>query len=254
MPSTKRLIVASYNIHKGMSPLNLQLSVRAARERMAALKPDVLFLQEVQGAHARRAQRHPEFPHQGQHTFFGEMEGYTATYAISREYKAGHHGNAVVTRHRVVSHGYVDISHHRLEGRTLLHTELSVGKAFPHVHCVCAHLGLLARSRRVQLRWIVDAIQADIPPQAPLILAGDFNDWRREASAYLMDALGLTEVFEYIHGKPAKSFPALLPVMSLDRIYVRGFTIKKAEVIHGPEWMAVSDHAPIVATLVLAGR
>jgi endonuclease/exonuclease/phosphatase family metal-dependent hydrolase len=254
MPSAKRLVVASYNIHKGMSPLNLQLSVTAARDRMAAIKPDILFLQEVQGAHARRAKRHADFPHQGQHTFFGEMDGYTATYAVSREYKAGHHGNAVVTRHRVVSQGYVDISHHRLEGRTLLHTEIDVGKAFPRVHCVCAHLGLFARSRRAQLKWIVSVINDDIAHDAPLILAGDFNDWRKEASGFLAEHLGLVEVFEHTQGKPAKSFPAVLPMMSLDRIYVRGLTIKKAEVVHGPEWMAVSDHAPIIATLSLAGR
>jgi endonuclease/exonuclease/phosphatase family metal-dependent hydrolase len=254
MPSTKRLIVASYNIHKGMSPLNLQHSVSAARDRMAEMRPDILFLQEVQGAHARRPVKHADVPHAGQHAFFAELEGYTATYSMSREYRAGHHGNAIVARHRVVRHGYVDISHHRLEGRTLLHTEINVGKAFPHVHCVCAHLGLFARSRRQQLKWIVEAVNADVPPESPLILAGDFNDWRKEASAFLSDELGLTEVFEHAHGKPAKSFPAVLPIMSLDRIYVRGLTVKQAKVAHGPAWMKVSDHAPLIATLALAGR
>ncbi len=254
MPSSKRLIVASYNIHKGMSPFNLQLSVSAARDRMAALKPDILFLQEVQGAHRTRAARMANYPHAGQHAFFAELEGFTATYAVSREYRNGHHGNAIITRHRVVSQGTVDISHHRLEGRSLLHTEIDVGKAFPRVHCICAHLGLFARSRRQQLKWIAEAVKADVPENAALILAGDFNDWRKEASAFLSDALGLTEVFEHAHGAPAKSFPAMLPIMSLDRIYTRGLTVRKAEVVHGPAWLAVSDHAPLVATLSLGGR
>ncbi len=257
MASTKRLVIASYNIHKGMSPLNLQLSVEAARSRLAALKPDIMFLQEVQGAHNKVSRRIESHPHMGQHTFFAELEGFTATYAVGRAYRNGHHGNAIVTRHRVVSQGYMDISHHRLEGRTLLHTEIEVGKAYPSVHCVCVHLGLFARSRRHQLRWIAEAIEHDIPRDAPLILAGDFNDWRREASGFLNASLGLTEVFEHAHGRPARTFPAMLPFMSLDRIYARGLTVKTAEVAHGPEWLAVSDHAPLIATLGLphtAGR
>jgi endonuclease/exonuclease/phosphatase family metal-dependent hydrolase len=254
MPSTKRLVIASYNIHKGMSPLTLRLSVEAARARMAALKPDIMFLQEVQGAHSKLSRRIEAHPHLGQHAFFAELEGYTATYAVSREYRAGHHGNAIVTRHRVVGQGYMDISHHRLEGRTLLHTEIDVGKAFPPVHCVCVHLGLFARSRRHQLRWIAEAVAADIPADAPLILAGDFNDWRKEASAFLAATLGLSEVFELAHGKPAKSFPAMLPMMTLDRIYVRGLDVRSAEVAHGPEWLAVSDHAPLIAQLGLGER
>jgi endonuclease/exonuclease/phosphatase family metal-dependent hydrolase len=257
MPAAKRLVIASYNIHKGMSPLNLQLSVEAARSRMAALKPDIMFLQEVQGAHSKTSRRIEAHPHLGQHSFFAELDGYTATYAVSRAYRSGHHGNAIVTRHQVVGQGYMDISHHRLEGRTLLHTEIDVGKAFPRVHCVCVHLGLFARSRRHQLRWIVEAIEDDIPRDAPLILAGDFNDWRREASVFLLKSLGLTEVFEHAHGRPARSFPAMLPFMSLDRIYARGLLVKTAEVAHGPEWLAVSDHAPLIATLGLpqsAGR
>jgi endonuclease/exonuclease/phosphatase family metal-dependent hydrolase len=257
MPSSKKLVITSYNIHKGMSPLNLQISVSAARARMATLKPDILFLQEVQGALTRRGARFAEFPHQGQHEFFAELEGYTATYAVSRAYRAGHHGNAIISRHQVVKQGYMDISHHRLEGRTMLHTEIDVGKAFPRLHCVCVHLGLFARSRRAQLRWIVEALEERIPSDSPLILAGDFNDWRHEASDFLLSAAGLTEVFEHAHGKPARSFPAMLPVMSLDRIYTRGLIVKTAEVAHGPEWLALSDHAPLIATLalpVLPGR
>jgi endonuclease/exonuclease/phosphatase family metal-dependent hydrolase len=254
MPSKKRLVIASYNIHKGMSPLNLHVSVESARTRMLALKPDILFLQEVQGAHSKSSRSIASHPHLGQHSFFAQLDGYTAAYAVGRAYRNGHHGNAIVTRHRIVSQGYMDISHHRLEGRTLLHTEIDVGKAFPRVHCVCVHLGLFARSRRHQLRWIAEAVTADIASDAPLILAGDFNDWRKEASSFLHDALGLTEAFEFVHGSPAKSFPAMMPMMTLDRIYMRGLEVKSATVEHGREWLAVSDHAPLIAHLSLPER
>jgi endonuclease/exonuclease/phosphatase family metal-dependent hydrolase len=52
--------------------------------------------------------------------------------------------------------------------------------------------------------------------------------------------------------RPARTFPAALPWFRLDRIYVRGFKVEQAEVLHGPQWAKLSDHAPIVANLQLA--
>jgi len=42
-----------------------------------------------------------------------------------------------------------------------------------------------------------------------------------------------------------------LPLLQLDRIYVRGFAVESAQVLHGPLWARLSDHAPIVAALHL---
>jgi len=38
----------------------------------------------------------------------------------------------------------------------------------------------------------------------------------------------------------------------MDRIYVRGLAVRHAEVLHGGRWQRLSDHAPIVADLVLS--
>jgi endonuclease/exonuclease/phosphatase family metal-dependent hydrolase len=51
---------------------------------------------------------------------------------------------------------------------------------------------------------------------------------------------------------PARTFPAALPCLRLDRIYVRGFSVRSAQVLHGVQWAKLSDHAPIVATLEMA--
>ena len=45
------LTVATYNIHKGLSPLNRKLVIHEVRTRLHALDADVLLLQEVQGEH-----------------------------------------------------------------------------------------------------------------------------------------------------------------------------------------------------------
>ena len=40
-----------------------------------------------------------------------------------------------------------------------------------------------------------------------------------------------------------------MPFLRLDRIYVRGFKVESAQVLHGTMWARLSDHAPIVADL-----
>jgi hypothetical protein len=59
-----------------------------------------------------------------------------------------------------------------------------------------------------------------------VIVAGDFNDWQKKASGYLAAELGLYEVVREVEGKLAKSYPAQMPMLSLDRIYVRDLDIE----------------------------
>jgi endonuclease/exonuclease/phosphatase family metal-dependent hydrolase len=82
------------------------------------------------------------------------------------------------------------------------------------------------------------------------VVAGDFNDWRRHATHELAHPLNLYEVFEQVKGRAARTFPAVLPFMSLDRIYVRGFRVFSAHVHHGRVWARISDHAALTATLL----
>ena len=102
---------------------------------------------------------------------------------------------------------------------------------------------------------LVGYLDTLIGPDAPLIIAGDFNDWRNEADEHLARELGLEEVFggsadDLSH--PGRSFPAKLPVLRLDRIYVRGFTVDKAIVHFGRPWSRISDHAAVSGHLRLA--
>jgi endonuclease/exonuclease/phosphatase family metal-dependent hydrolase len=66
----------------------------------------------------------------------------------------------------------------------------------------------------------------------------------------MVEALNVYEVFEATGGRPARSFPAILPVLHLDRIYVRGFSVEKAHAHHGRTWSRVSDHIALSARLV----
>ena len=129
-----------------------------------------------------------------------------------------HHGNAVLSRFPIVQWDNEDISEHRFESRGMLHCEVQVPGWAEKLHCVCVHLGLMAHHRSRQMRALALRIERLVPANAPLIVAGDFNDWARHATDELARPLGMREVFEQTHGQPARSFPAALPVFVVSRV------------------------------------
>ena len=140
----------------------------------------------------------------------------------------------------------------RFERRGLLHCKINLPSGQQPLHCVCVHLSLFARSRRRQLDALATYLESIAGQDSPLIIAGDFNDWRNEADALLAQRLGLHEVFGGaggLSGAPGRSFPAKHPMLRLDRIYVRGFSIKQAKVHSGSPWSKISDHAALSAHL-----
>jgi endonuclease/exonuclease/phosphatase family metal-dependent hydrolase len=247
---TETLHVATYNIHKGFSNFNRRMVVHELRDRLRQLGADLVFLQEVQGDHSRHAAHFADWPQEPQYEFLADSVWSDFAYGRNAVYDLGHHGNAVLSRYPIVRWENKDISAHMLEARGLLHCELQVPGWRSVLHCVCVHLGLTNRGRRMQLAALRRRIEEMVPPGAPLIVAGDFNDWRMHARALLARPLGLSEVFEITRGGAARSFPAALPMLQLDRIYVRGFRVRRANVHHGRPWSRISDHAALSATIV----
>ena len=92
-------------------------------------------------------------------------------------------------------------------------------------------------------------IHSDVPPQAPVVVAGDFNDWRHRAHDQLAQGADLHEVFVQAYGFPAKTFPARRPLLRLDRIYVRNAIGHKPVVLPHKPWSHLSDHAPLAAEI-----
>lgn len=247
---TNTLHIATYNIHKGLSFFKRRLVIHEVRDRLRALNADLLFLQEVQGGHERQARRFANWPNQPQHEFIADSVWTDYAYGRNAVYDAGHHGNAILSRFPILRWDNEDISEHRFENRGLLHCEMQVPGWDCVLHCVCVHLALTAQHRSRQMRAMRMRIERLVPAAAPLIIAGDFNDWARHAHGELARPLGMREVFEHTHGRPARSFPAAMPVFQLDRIYVRGFDVTHARVHHGYPWARVSDHAALTSTIV----
>ncbi len=268
-----KIRVATYNIHKGVSSIRGLPRVHALKQAITLFAADVVFLQEVQGRHDRNAAQFGQqseskkhWPKQAQHEFFAG-ENYSA-YGMNAVYNNGHHGNALLSTYPISSSHNQDVSDHAYEQRGILHCKLQTPKA--DVHCYVVHLGLFEAGRGRQNEALIEAVLASTSADEPIIIAGDFNDWRNHLGARLRDQLGVVEVFDELGSgsalgdmvrsmagrgariKPARTFPAALPWFRLDRIYVRGFKVESAQVMHGSLWAKLSDHAPIIASLKLA--
>jgi endonuclease/exonuclease/phosphatase family metal-dependent hydrolase len=246
---THSLHVTTYNIHKGFSQFNRRMVVHELRERLRELDSDIVFLQEVQGVHLGHAARHVEWPATAQHEFLAEDVWHATAYGRNMVYDHGHHGNAILSRFPILAQHNQDVTHLRFERRGLLHCVIEVPDMAVPLHCVCVHLSLFGRSRRRQLDALATRLETIVPPDAPLLVAGDFNDWRNRAHDLLAERLGMFEVFGGAVGRPPRSFPSALPVFRLDRIYVRGLAVTKSEVHFGEPWSRISDHAALSTQL-----
>ena len=242
------LRVATLNIHKGLSQFNRRMVIHELQEGLRALDPDLVFLQEVQGVNERHERRFATWPLAPQHEFLAGGEWMHA-YGRNAVYDHGHHGNAILSRFPILSVHNDDVSDHRFERRGMLHCVVSVPGWRRNLHCVCVHLSLHERGRRRQLDAISGRLEELASRGLPLIVAGDFNDWRQRATAVLERRLGMTEVSIARHGRAARTYPSLLPLFRLDRIYVRGFSIVSSHVHRGAPWSLLSDHLAISAEL-----
>ena len=245
------LKVTTYNIHKGFSHFNRRMMVHELRDCLRGLATDIVFLQEVQGAHDRHAVRFVDWPAAPQYEFLADSVWSEFAYGQNAAYDHGHHGNAILSRYPIIRAENQDVSSHAFERRGLLHCEIELPGARAPLHCICVHLALDERGRRHQVGALIDRLRREVPDDAPLIVAGDFNDWRNRAGKRFSAELGLTEAFRDHRGKTARSFPSAFPLLRLDRIYVRGFDVRHTEVHHGLPWSRISDHAALSARLAL---
>ncbi len=244
------LRIATFNIHKGVTHFNARFALHHQRELLRKLQADVVFLQEVQDVHAKHSKRFMAWPELGQAEFLADVIWPDYAYGKNSVYPAGHHGNALLSKFPIIQTTNVDISAHAVEQRGMLHCEINPPGWTVPLHAICVHLGLFAQWRHQQLVTVADYIEQHVPLGAPLIIAGDFNDWSMRAGRVFAERLRVREVFEHHVGKPARSFPSWLPVLRLDRIYVRGFHVKHVEVHSGPQFVKLSDHAVLTATLI----
>ncbi len=240
--------ILSYNIHKGFSFANRRFVLKRMREVLEIVDADLVLLQEVVGEHRQHAEAVAGWQ-ESQFEFLADRLWPHHAYGKNAVYDAGHHGNAILSKHHLVGWENIDISTNPIERRGLLHAVLEpVGAARP-LHVICLHFDVHEFGRKKQVRSLAARIAAAVPADCPLIVAGDFNDWKERAGKVLESELSLGEAYKTIHGRCARSFPCRFPLLRLDRIYIRGLVPVSAECLTGQPWAQLSDHAALFAEL-----
>jgi endonuclease/exonuclease/phosphatase family metal-dependent hydrolase len=248
--SAPQLTVMTVNIHKGFTTFNRRFILPELRDAVRKVGADVVFMQEVLGMHDEHGKK-IDRPEIGQYEFLADSIWPQFAYGRNMVYPKGHHGNAVMSKFPIVHYQNHDVSIAGPEKRGLLHCVLKVPNCTQDVHAICVHLGLAEAHRQQQLDLLCEITRTEVPQDAPLIVAGDFNDWRRKANDVLLREAGLREIFVTAYGEPAKTFPAIFPLLSLDRIYVRNCSVHLPVVLPRRPWSHLSDHAPLVAEIHL---
>lgn len=248
---TLTIRVLTVNTHKGFGFLSGRFVLHELREAVRAVGADVVFLQEVQGTHSGHSERLVAWPQAPHYEFLADEIWADFAYGRNAVYPRGHHGNALLSKFPIVAHENRDVSVAGHEARGLLHCTLRIPGREPMLHAICVHLGLRESHRRAQLGLLAEIIGEHVPQGSPLLVAGDFNDWRRRAHRILERCVGLREVFVHAHGRAAKTFPARFPLLQLDRIYVRDTRADAPLMLPRRPWSRLSDHAPLAAEIAL---
>lgn len=248
----KQLRVLTYNIHKGFSASNRHFILHQIRDALRETDADILFLQEMQGEHTQHQQNQHNWPECSHTEFLAQDVWPHFAYAKNAIYKVGHHGNAILSKYPLDSWENINVSPFVWASRSVLHGTLSLAELNnQNVHIMCIHLGLIGTERRRQFEILCQRIDEHVPHDAPLIIAGDFNDWTGQAEKRFSQHLELKEAYRTLHNRYAKTFPVWLPVLQMDRIYYRGLQALYCERLTHAPWNRLSDHAPLLATFEL---
>jgi endonuclease/exonuclease/phosphatase family metal-dependent hydrolase len=227
------LIVASYNIHRGIG-LDRKRDLDRIARVIAEMNPDVVGLQEVV--------RENGLAHADQAVYLGQALGMQVVMGETRPFGSGTYGNAVLTRLPVLGSVRCDLSCDGREPRGCLRVDLDLDHTA--VHLFNCHFGLAFHERRAQLALLAGFLQA-ADCEGPRLLVGDFNEWHRGPVTR-----GLRREFSSPMRRMRRTHPALFPIFRLDRIYWDVELQGEAFHVHRSRLARVaSDHLPVVARL-----
>lgn len=239
------LRVLSYNIHKGLTVGNLKYVMAEIRSTIQASQADIVFLQEVIGSPAVHKKNQIKSA-VSQFEYLAHQFWPFYVYGKNVISKKRHYGNAILSKFPIIEQTNINLTVNRLEKRGLLHAIIK----YPEnrkLHLMGLHLNLGEKKRKEQLNLICEYILNNTLNTDSIIVAGDFNDWRERISSIFQKNLNLEEAFLTLHGQHARTFPSLVPLLPLDRIYYRGLKIIEAKILGEKAAGFLSDHLALIA-------
>lgn len=175
------LNVLTINTHKGFTAFNRRFILPELRDAVRSVSADIVCLQEVMGAHEVHPLHIENWPDTTHYEFLADTMWSDYAYGRNAVYPEGHHGNAVLSRFPIEYYENRDISVGNGEKRGLLYCRIVPPRSGITIHVICVHLGLRADQRQAQLTMLAEWVNT-LPAGEPVVVAGDFNDWRQQAN------------------------------------------------------------------------
>ena len=238
-----RFRLITYNIHKGIGGVDRRYRPERIIETLARYDADIILLQEVDDGV-------PRSRHDRQVDLIGD--------ALGMPYRAfqrnvvltqGHYGNAMLSLHPLDGVHNLDLTVPLKKRRRALVARCVIRREHQRtVQLVNCHLGLAGFERVIQLRKILSSkALSHLHHATPTIVAGDYNDVWGTLGRRVMEPDGFVAA-----SKAAKTFPAIMPVRSLDRIYFSGeIHFDHSFPARSEIARQASDHLPVVADFEL---
>ena len=230
----------TYNVHVGIG-MDKKIDLARIAEVINRERPDLVALQEVDRG-VERTQRVDQIKE------LARLTKMDYAFAHNLNYQGGQYGVAVLSRAPILSVDHRRYQHLReAERRGFIRVEVEIKGR--RIHFVNTHLDYQhADNRLYEARQLLAALPAS---DAPVIVAGDFNDEPTGSSYKLM----LKDFVDAWAASGAAgdglAYPADKPSKRIDYLFLGGgFKVKSARVVP----TLASDHLPLVAELEIERR
>ncbi len=235
----------TYNIHKGIGGVDRRYRPERIVTTIARYRPDIVMLQEVDdGVPRSRLDRVVDLLGDALDFRHRAFQGNVTL-------RRGCYGNAILSRFPLSDVHDIDLSIPLKKRRQALvaHCGLRWEHHSRSMLLFNLHLGLAGFERTMQLRKVLSSeVLRHTHESTATIIGGDFNDvWGGLGKGILepqgfIPALGMT-----------KTFPAILPMRPLDRVYYRGgLKLSQSFASHAKLSRHASDHLPVILDFVIA--
>jgi len=227
----------TYNIHKGVGGRDRRYRLARIAEVIAHEAPDLVCLQEVvRNARRTRGDHQPRL--------LAEQLGIEHwLFQLNVQYKQGGYGNLLLSRFPIVRRHQISLrmKTKKPRGAQMAVVETPQGE----LHVVNFHLGLAETERHWQVEHLVHHRLFRESLHLPTLIAGDFNDWR---NTLRNGAFAAADIRQITHpGSRFRTFPAWMPMGSLDKAFVRGpIHVEHVRVVKSKLARVASDHLPLV--------
>ncbi len=234
----------SYNIHKAIGGRDRLYRLDRVIGVIEAENPDLICLQEVD-----RNVRRSNFDDQPS-LLAAYFRPAAELYQFNVRVRDGGYGNLILARWPFRESHRISLRQGRRKNRGAQLTVLDTPEG--PLQLINWHLGLAERERHWQVDHLLSHALFRALDAMPTLVVGDTNDWRNTLGHGPFARAGFIEAT----APPSRhrSFPAYLPVASLDKAFYRGdFTIRHVRLPRTALAKQASDHLPLVVDFHLPG-